>query len=284
MRGLNKPAGGEREESVWISGATQARSLPRWYLWEGGFLVIARAGGEVPPHAHHAIQVFLALDGTAAIRTAGGEWHEGRGIIVRPDVEHSFDARGAAGALLFVEPESIEGLWLSAVLAQDITLAPVARLEKCLAELQAFSDRPLESLEVGDLVRHCVQAFCPGVPPSRRLDGRVTTVLKRIRGSGDLRISLEQAAALAHLSSGRFAHLFREQLGLPFRRYMLWRKLTRAMLAIGRETSLTAAAHASDFADAAHLTRTFNQMFGIPPSVFMRGEFFEIGSPFAAPG
>ena len=26
------------------------------------------AGGEVPPHSHYAIQIFLALDGAAAIR------------------------------------------------------------------------------------------------------------------------------------------------------------------------------------------------------------------------
>jgi AraC family transcriptional regulator len=61
---------------------------------------------------------------------------------------------------------------------------------------------------------------------------------------------------------------------------MLWRKLARAVVAIGRERTLVAAAHAADFADAAHLTRTFYQMFGIPPSVMMRGEFFEIESPF----
>jgi AraC-like DNA-binding protein len=63
---------------------------------------------------------------------------------------------------------------------------------------------------------------------------------------------------------------------------MLWRKLTRAMLSIGRERTIAAAAHASDFADAAHLTRTFYQMVGLPPSVLMRGEFFEIPSPFTA--
>ncbi len=34
---------------------------------------------------------------------------------------------------------------------------------------------------------------------------------------------------------------------------MLWRKLTRAMLAIGRESNIASAAHASAFADAAHL-------------------------------
>jgi AraC-like DNA-binding protein len=119
---------------------------------------------------------------------------------------------------------------------------------------------------------------------SRRLDERVTKVLTAIRASDDLRMSIEAAAAMAFLSPGRFAHLFKQQIGLPFRRYMLWRKLTRAMLAIGRERTIAAAAHASDFADTAHLTRTFYQMFGIPPSVMMRGEFFEIPSPFRATG
>jgi AraC-like DNA-binding protein len=61
---------------------------------------------------------------------------------------------------------------------------------------------------------------------------------------------------------------------------MLWRKVTRAMFAVGREGTIAAAAHAADFADAAHLTRTFYQMFGIPPSLLMRGEFFEIDPPF----
>jgi len=70
--------------------------------------------------------------------------------------------------------------------------------------------------------------------------------------------------------------------GSPLGRYVLWRKLTRAMLAIGKERTIAAAAAASDFADAAHLTRTFYQMFGIPPSVMMRGDFFEISSPFSS--
>src|SRR3954452_666898 len=283
MPNLNKPAADDAREPVRIAAANWQR-VPRWYLWEGGFLVIAQAGGEVPPHSHHAIQIFLGLDAAAAIRPTGGEWREGRGIIVRPDVEHSFNARGASGALLFVDPESSEGVWLQSVLADDITVAPAARLQGCLDELARFCERPLEGMDPGDLVRHCVRAFCAGAPPSRRLDSRMTTVLRKIRESDDLRMSLEAAAALVHLSPGRFAHLFKDQLGLPFRRYMLWRKLTRAMLAIGRQSSMADAAHASDFADAAHLTRTFHQMFGIPPSVMMRGEFFEIASPFALPG
>ena len=277
MSGLNKPAAGGGP--IW-----NETDVPlRWYLWEGGFLVIGQAGGEVPDHAHHALQIFIAIEGEVAIRPSGKEWRTARGIIVKPDVEHSFDARGATGAMLFVDPESAEGAWLQSVLPQEITLVPEQRHQPCASALRTFIERPLEAMEISDLIRHCVQTLCAGAPPTRRLDPRIATVLKAIHDSEDLRMSLEDAAKMVHLSPGRFAHLFKDELGLPFRRYMLWRKVTRSMLAIGRERTIAAAAQKGDFADAAHLTRTYYQMFGLVPSVMMRGEFFEIRSPFSAP-
>ena len=256
-------------------------SAPRWYLWDGGFMLVGRGTGIVPPHAHHAIQIGISVDGAARIKGAAGEWMTGTGVIVREDVEHTWDANGASGAMVFVDPESIEGAWLRSSLTAEITMVPDTRTAPCAAALRTFCERPFDAMSPVDLIRHCVAALCTGAPPARRLDERVTAVLAAIRTSDDLRLSLEDAAAMAHLSAGRFAHLFKEQVGLPFRRYMLWRKLTRAMLSIGRERTIAAAAHASDFADAAHLTRTFYQMVGLPPSVLMRGEFFEIPSPFS---
>jgi AraC-like DNA-binding protein len=136
-------------------------------------------------------------------------------------------------------------------------------------------------MEIGRLIRLCVHSLCAGAPPARRLDARVTRVLQSIRASDDLRISLESAASQACLSPGRFAHLFKQQVGLPFRRYMLWRKLTRAMMSIAREGTITTAAQAADFADAAHLTRSFYATFGLPPSAIKHGEFFEIEAPWS---
>jgi AraC family transcriptional regulator len=262
--------------------ATASSISARWYLWDGGFLAVGRSNwGVIPPHSHHAIQIVVAVDGEMAVRGADGDWRTGRGIVVRHDVEHSYDGKGALGAMIFVDPESSEGAWLQTALADDITVVPEKRASICAEALSTFIDTPLESMEVGDLIRHCVISLCAGAPPSRRLDQRVTKVLESIQASNDLRISIDDAAAMAFLSPSRFAHLFKQQVGLPFRRYLLWRKLTRAMLAIGKERTIAAAAHASDFADAAHLTRTFYQMFGIPPSVMMRGEFFQIASPFS---
>lgn len=234
----------------------------------------------MPAHAHHAIQIVIALDGCVAISGSDGDWHEARGIIVRPDAEHSFDCNGAFGVMVFVDPESSEGAWLSLSLRQDVTFVPDARLDAIVPSLRGFAEQPDESADIAPLVRQCIQGLRPGLAPLRRFDARVTTVLDAIRGSDDLRMSLDQAASKACLSSTRFAHLFKDQVGLPFSRYMLWRKLTRAMVAIASEETIAAAAHAADFADAAHLTRTFYQMVGMAPSVLMRGDFIEIPSPF----
>src|SRR5690242_6437369 len=273
---LNKPAAaGAGDEPRW-SGT------PSWYLWDGGFLAIGRSEGVVPPHSHHAIQIVIAVEGTVGIRGQRGDWRMGSGVAVRPDVVHSYNGNGAVGAMLFVDPESLEGVWLRSSLREEIALVPSPRLVSCAGELRRFLEQPFESLEIATIIKHCVHALSTGAPPSRRLDERVTRVLAAIREADDLRMSIEDAAAMVFLSPSRFAHLFKKQVGLPFRRYMLWRKLARAVLLIGRGGTIATAAHAADFADAAHLTRTFYQMFGMPPSVMMRGEFFEIPSPFGA--
>lgn len=259
-------------------------SEPNWYLWGGGFLLLGRSEGIVRAHAHHAIQIVIALDGKPAIRADGTDWQTGEGFIVLPDVRHSFDGRGAVSAMLFMDPESNEGDWLRATLMQPITFVHGARIADCGLALRKFYERPLDGMDTHTLVRHCVQSLAVGAPPSRRSDPRIARSLRSINESADLRLTLEEVAATVFLSPSRFAHLFRQQVGLPFRHYVLWRKLARAVLAIGRGETMTDAAQAADFADAAHLTRTFNSMFGIRPSALMRGKFFEIHSPFEEHG
>src|SRR5688572_20288820 len=155
--------------------ATESSVSARWYLWDGGFLAIGKSDwGVIPPHSHHAIQIVLAIEGEMAIKGARGDWRSGGGVIVRHDVEHSYDGKGATGAMIFVDPEAYEGGWLQAALAEDVTVVPEARARVCATALRTFLERPFESMEIGDLIRHCVHSLCPGAPPARRLDDRVT--------------------------------------------------------------------------------------------------------------
>jgi hypothetical protein len=137
-------------------------NVPRWYLWDGGFLLIGQAKGVVPAHSHHAIQIVISLDGPFAVCDHHEIWRHGRGIVVRPDAVHSFDCNGAFGAMLFVDPESSEGVWLQTLLSHDITIVPEARLASSVSGLRTFAEQPFASMEVGALIRHCVQSLSPG--------------------------------------------------------------------------------------------------------------------------
>ena len=146
-----------------------------------------------------------------------------------------------------------------------------------IAHLRRTTNREYGGRRVDPTLCPCAESWRPaGAPPGPT--GHQGS--EAIRARDDLRMSLDDAAQLAFLSPSRFAHLFKDQVGLPYSRYMLWRKLTRAMVAIASERTIAAAAQAADFADAAHLTRTFYQMVGMAPSVLMRGKFAEIPSPF----
>jgi len=77
---------------------------------------------------------------------------------------------------------------------------------------------------------------------------------------------LQDAAALACLSPSRFRARFDAELGLPFRRYRLWRRMAFVMRTVAVGGSLTEAAHVAGFSSSAHLSSTFKRTFGLTAS------------------
>ena len=78
--------------------------------------------------------------------------------------------------------------------------------------------------------------------------------------------SVEDLTRIAHLSESRLQHLFRDQVGVPIRRYLLWHRYLTALSLLADGASVTRAAHAAGFADSAHLTRTAVRMNGFTPT------------------
>jgi AraC-like DNA-binding protein len=68
------------------------------------------------------------------------------------------------------------------------------------------------------------------------------------------------------LSESRLQHLFRDQVGVPIRRYLLWHRYLTALSLLADGASVTRAAHAAGFAGSAHLTRTAVRMNGFTPT------------------
>jgi AraC-like DNA-binding protein len=254
---------------------------PLVYFWDGGWIGVGRSGGPVPAHAHHAIQITVGLSGPVRLRHEEDEWMDVGAGVVLPDVVHEFNGMSQYIAMIFVDPESTEGRWLRDSVPAAVHAVPTERIAEHVPALHDFERERPSAEEAARTITGVVRSLSVGPPPLKRMDPRVAQALLAIR-KGDVRnLALEDAAKSVYLSPSRFAHLFKEEIGVPFRRYMLWRKLSRAMEEFGRGSNLTNAAHAAGFTDSAHLTRTWRQMWGISPTTMVgSARFYEIPAPF----
>src|SRR3546814_12109336 len=92
---------------------------------------------------------------------------------------------------------------------------------------------------------------------SSDLDARIVRAAKtidRLIEAGPVRLA--DAARESDLSLGRFRHLFTAEIGLPFQRYVLWRRLLIGFDSNGGQHSATGEAHMAGFSDRAHFPPT----------------------------
>ena len=240
-------------------------------MWEGASLWVvdaaqARQGetGRADFHAHHAIQISLALGGWFRLDTQDAHVRS-EVAAVTADTKHVIDAEGLT-AIVFIEPESEAGRAITRRLFAERELVAVESVtigdfrERLAAASAAQDDRTLVALG-----RELVSALSAGAAVNET-DPRIRKVIAWATEQIDRPIGLSDALAVGGLSASRLRHLFVEQTGLPFKTYLLWLRLTRAVEVVAGGASLTQAAHEAGFSDSAHFSRTFRRMFGVPPA------------------
>lgn len=201
-------------------------------------------------HCHMAHQITIGLTGALTVNTPATSV-TARAICIRAGVMHRIEA---------VEVLSI---YLDALSAEAHALhagADLVAIEvQDVAALQALLETTdLTAQGVQQMVRHVLN-----LTVTAATDPRLQTVLAAVRASMHSR---QYLARLVHLSPTRFSHWFVEQTGLPLRSYRKWSRLVAALQEIAAGRSLTEAAHAAGFADAAHFSRTFRNLFGLDPT------------------
>jgi AraC family transcriptional regulator len=246
------------------------RAHGRIVFWEGASLWVfgTRPGGGRYPktafHAHHAVQVTLSLRGSFTLESRD-QHVAGGAAAVAPDTEHAFEAEGVI-AHLFVDPEGRSGRALQRELFSSASLVAIqsSALDGLAARLLADLESPERSASsLIALGRSLLAQLAREGERDDRPEARVRKMSAWAAARLDKPLSLVDAAAHVGLSSGRARHLFVESTGLPFRTYILWLRLTRAVELFSTGASLTEAAHGAGFSDSPHLSRTFRRMFGI---------------------
>lgn len=242
--------------------------IGQFLAWNGGCLFIGKHDRPVPVHAHQAIQLLAASEGTHCVRASESEpWITNSITAIPTRHPHSIDVTGSPfGVVIFVEPETREG---RAIMQRHLGsgIAEVGSKEGRAIIDEMFGHWITGSNE--DVVRSAralVSVVAAGVEPAVVTDTRILKAIDFINQNLDRPLTLDAVASHACLSPSRFRHLFSEQTGMGLRPYILWRRFLLIWDLLMKGATLSVAAHAAGFADAAHLSRTSKRTFGFAPS------------------
>ena len=248
------------------AGGVKPFGTGRIVFWRGGSIWIGHAEEETDFHAHHAIQITLALSGgTLRLRRPGEDWADYPAAITAAHQPHAFEARAELVALIFCEPESREGRTLRERYRAGVaTLAAASFAIEAKALAAAYeagaADEAIATHARAIAASLTMTQALPLAPLDKRIERAIAVLRERLGET----ITMSEIAEAVHLSAERFRHLFLQETGIRFRPYVLWLRLELAVAAYAAGHNLTEASHAGGFADSAHFSRTFRRMFGVP--------------------
>ena len=245
----------------------------RGFVWPTEFLMFSDTL-VATPHQHSALQLSVSLNRMPRLQL-DGVWRHVRGVLVDTDVLHAFRCDGCLTAIGWIEGESRIGQEL-----RDRVLEgrPYAVLDEVVCLRIAEAVRPVLGADVScdeayTRWRRALGQLAVGLAPEPELDPRIAAVLEHLRKTPSPPPSIDDLARIAYLSESRLQHVFREQVGVPIRRYLLWHRYLTALSLLADGSTVTDAAHAAGFADGAHLSRTAVRMNGYAPREMQYGRW-----------
>jgi AraC-like DNA-binding protein len=237
------------------------KPLSSLYIWQGQTLFFGYLPN-IEEHAHHALQIEIGLYKSFKIYH-GQEKLTCRFALIPPDVLHKIDDCNDVQAVIYLEPESIMGQRLKQFYKnRKIEELKFNIVKPFIKDLLRFSERIHDCHEARLLLRAILEALSGQDLPFNELDERIKEVISICKTAPDKKIPTKVLAEKVGLSEGRLIHLFKDQVGVPIRRYLLWARLSDALMHLSKGGSFTEAAHQAGFSDSAHLSRTYRNMYG----------------------
>lgn len=202
------------------------------------------------------------------IRVGGGAWQSGELLVVPPQVPHRVVSEGPLILNLLIESESVDPAQLPDFLQHcGAVEAPefVQRVRAAHAQLLAACGRDsFDDLDFDTL-------FFGRPLATRPIDARIRRVVERIVADPALPASAEECAASVQLSFSRFLHLFKQEIGVPFRAFRAWKRARSLLRHVRQAATLTDIALDTGYPDSTHFSHSIRQVYGLRPSDILAG-------------
>ncbi|MEI6737823.1 MAG: helix-turn-helix domain-containing protein [Pseudomonadota bacterium] len=238
------------------------------YVWPERFLYLGPST-RTTSHRNHAATWLVAHKGTLRVTLSSGAVLENEVIYVPSETEFATEEAASLISALYWEPESDS--FQRAATQFDSSIAHAFKFQYAgIDELESLYNASMSLAMADQLLAKIFGLDTFGNAKTSFSDKRIEEALNFLRDADHTYDSIDALAARVYLSPSRFAHLFKEQVGVPVRRYVLWQKMRRALDLAMAGDSLTTAALSAGFADSAHLSRTVRAIMGVAPEFLFR--------------
>ena len=202
------------------------------------------------------------------------QWEEKDCFLVPPNQAHECDACNKKILTLGVDPESSLG---EHIITRFFKTPGI--LEYSPEFAAPLHDRQIspfiQNQEWDKIFQRIIEIFQFDASSKQlKRDPRIQQVLNYINLNLEHRIETKDLLQSVFLSESRLLHLFKAEMGLPIRNYILWCRIKKAFEHIANGHSLTETAYLAGFSDQAHLSRTFVKVMGLPPSAISKNSKF----------
>lgn len=214
------------------------------------------------------VTVYAAARGAIRLRIGDGDWQSGAVGVVPPYVPHRVATDGGLVHALKIEAETVDPDALPEPLTACGALDDAAFARRLRERLEAIGaqgrDLDLASADFDNLL------FGQPLGP-RRLDARVRRVVDAIKRDPSVMAAAEGCAESVHLSFSRFLHLFRREVGAPFRAFRTWKRARSLLHHVNRDINLTHVALDTGYPDSTHFSHSIRQVYGLKPKDIFAG-------------
>ncbi len=224
-------------------------------------------------HSHCVLQVFLSLDEPLQVMVEN-EWVSGKCVIVNANARHIFSCENKMRLSILIEPSSSFSKELTKKIDGNYLM-----LDSGIEHIQQKAAGPIETNDKQQYINF-IQGFAEflGIERNRKIsDERIARLLELLQNCDCYNHTIESLAQSVCLSTSRLSHLFREQIGVPLKSYILFHQLEKAFTALLGGSNITDAAMLAGFDSPSHFAATVKKWMGMPAGASLKdSEFLKV--------
>lgn len=224
-------------------------------------------------HTHCVIQLFIGIDEPLCV-SVEGKRISGECVIVNKEIKHVFSCESITHMSILIPPTSDLADRVSKRINGDYYICDKAESAEIVTAAKELikANNMTQYRNVIEIIQRIM-----GVEKTQRvIDTRIIELLEYLEECDCYNHTIQALASKVALSPSRLSHLFKDQIGITLKSYILLHQLQKAFIALFKGSSVTDAAMNAGFVSPSHFGATVNKWMGMNVTASIKDSDFLI--------